>query len=111
MYDFVPFQVERLKLISENTDDIHQANNLSNLEYVKLLVPEDKEQTPLEPSLPSHILSLHALRALPLLEQCRQLLKDGNKVKTTFLLYIHILFLISSPSNSVSTAPDGSSWW
>lgn len=43
-----------------------------------MLVPEDQEQTPLEPSLPSHVLSLHALRALPILEQCRLLLKDGS---------------------------------
>lgn len=72
------FQVQRLKLISDNVEDIGQAKNLTDLEYVRLLIPEDKEQTPLEPSLPSHVLSLHALRAQPILEQCRQLLKDGT---------------------------------
>ena len=45
---------------------------------MKLLVPEDKEQAPLEPSLPSHVLSLHALRGLPLQEQVRLLLKEGR---------------------------------
>lgn len=71
-------QVQKLKLISDNLEDIGQAKNLSDMEYVRLLIPEDKEQTPLEPTLPSHVLSLHALRALPILEQCRQLLKDGK---------------------------------
>lgn len=55
-----------------------QTKNLTDTEYVRLLIPEDKEQIPLEPTLPSHVLSLHALRALPILEQCRLLLKDGK---------------------------------
>lgn len=74
----IVLQVERLKLLTDNVDDVGQVKSLNNIEYVKLLVPEDKEQTPLEPTQPSHVLSLHSLRALPLLEQCRQLLKDGK---------------------------------
>ncbi|KAJ8957437.1 hypothetical protein NQ318_004917 [Aromia moschata] len=35
--------VERLKLISDNTDDNSQANTLGDIEYVKLLVPQDQE--------------------------------------------------------------------
>lgn len=70
--------MEKLKLFTENTEDIGQATNLNNTEYLRLLIPEDQEQAPLEPTLPSHLLSLHALRALPLLEQCRILLKDGK---------------------------------
>ncbi|CAH1987468.1 unnamed protein product [Acanthoscelides obtectus] len=73
-----PSCVERLKLISDCADDLSQAKVLSNSEYVKLMIPEDKEQAPLEPTLPSHVLSLHSLRALPILEQCRLLLKDGK---------------------------------
>lgn len=53
---------------------------------MKLLIPEDKEQTPLEPSLPSHVLSLHALRDLPLLQQCKLLLKEGKKKTMSFKL-------------------------
>lgn len=82
-------QLERLKLIADYTHDIGQTNDLTDTEYVKLLIPEDQEQTPLEPSLPSHVLSLHALRALPILEQCRLLLKDGiNDIFWLNLYYI-----------------------
>ncbi|KAL1517071.1 hypothetical protein ABEB36_000883 [Hypothenemus hampei] len=73
--------VERLKLISDNSDDSRQAESLSKDEYVKTLIPEDKEQTPLEPTLPSHVLSLHALRGLPLQEQCKLLLKDAQIIQ------------------------------
>ncbi|VEN49181.1 unnamed protein product [Callosobruchus maculatus] len=77
--DSTPSCVSRkTKLISDCTDDLNQTKVLSNSEYVKLLIPEDKEQVPLEPTLPSHVLSLHSLRALPVLEQCRLLLKDGK---------------------------------
>ncbi|KAJ8979411.1 hypothetical protein NQ317_015843 [Molorchus minor] len=80
--------VERLKLISDTTDDSSQANTLGDIDYMKLLVPEDQEQTPLEPSLPSHVLSLHALRALPILEQCRLLLKDAQIIQFQQLLML-----------------------
>ncbi|XP_050301715.1 DNA-directed RNA polymerase III subunit RPC5 [Anthonomus grandis grandis] len=73
--------VEKLKLISDNTFESGQAQSLSKMEYLKLLVPEDKEQKPLEPTLPSHVLSLHALRGLPLQEQCRLLLKDAQIIQ------------------------------
>lgn len=33
------------------------------------------------PQLPSHVLSLHALRGLPLQEQCRLLLKDAQVIQ------------------------------
>ncbi|KAJ8929805.1 hypothetical protein NQ314_017402 [Rhamnusium bicolor] len=73
--------LERMRLISDNVNDIGQDTNLADAEYLKLLVPEDQEQAPLEPSLPSHILSLHALRALPILKQCRLLLKDAQIIQ------------------------------
>lgn len=76
--------------MSENTEDQGQANNLTDMEYVRLLIPEDKEQAPLEPSLPSHVLSLHALRALPIPEQCRQLLKDGKYILLEINIWIKI---------------------
>lgn len=83
--------VERLKLISDNTFETGQAQNLSKEEYMKLLVPEDKEQTPLEPTLPSHVMSLHALRGLPLQEQCRLLLKDAQIIQ-----FQQIMLLLAS---------------
>ncbi|VEN48219.1 unnamed protein product [Callosobruchus maculatus] len=86
--DSTPSCVERLKLISDCTDDLNQTKVLSNSEYVKLLIPEDKEQVPLEPTLPSHVLSLHSLRALPVLEQCRLLLKDAQIIQFQQLLML-----------------------
>lgn len=75
--------MEKLKLIADNTEDVSTATSLGDSEYLRLLIPEDQEQAPLEPVLPSHLLSLNALRALPLQERCRVLLKDGKKLITT----------------------------
>ncbi|KAL3272754.1 hypothetical protein HHI36_014215 [Cryptolaemus montrouzieri] len=74
-------KVQKLKLLAENLEDTNQANCLTDKEYVRLLVPEDQEQSSVEPALPSHVMSLHALRALPLLEQCRLLLKDAQIIQ------------------------------
>lgn len=64
--------------MAETTDDIGQAQSLTKSEYIKLLVPDDQEQAVMEPTLPSHIISLHSLRSFPIQEQCRLLLKDGK---------------------------------
>ncbi|CAG9770968.1 unnamed protein product [Ceutorhynchus assimilis] len=80
--------VERLKLISDNLFETGQAQSLSKQEYLKLLIPADKEQTPLEPTLPSHVLSLHALRGLPLQEQCKLLLKEAQIIQFQQLLLL-----------------------
>ncbi|XP_050511536.1 DNA-directed RNA polymerase III subunit RPC5 [Diabrotica virgifera virgifera] len=80
--------VERLKLMSDNTEDISQATTLGDSDYIRLLIPEDQEQTPLEPVLPSHLLSLNALRALPIQERCRVLLKDAQIIRFQQLLML-----------------------
>ncbi|KAK9754708.1 RPC5 protein [Popillia japonica] len=71
-------EIQKQKLIAEDTDDHSQATNISATEYIRVLVPEDREEAQVTPSLPSHVMSLHSLRALPLLEQCRMLLKDAK---------------------------------
>lgn len=77
-YYVIFFQLERLKLFTENTkENAGEALNLPDIAYVKILVPDDKEQSKIEPCLPSNVVSLHALRALPIQEQCKFLLKDG----------------------------------
>lgn len=68
-------QNQKQKLFTEYMHETDQANNLTEIEYLKQIVPKDEEQSINEPSLPSHLISLNALRALPLLEQCRLLLK------------------------------------
>lgn len=80
--------MEKLKLISENTDATGQAANLTHSEYLRVLIPEDQEQAIIEPTLPSHVMSLHALRALPIPEQCRLLLKDAQIIQFQQLLMI-----------------------
>ncbi|CAH1109394.1 unnamed protein product [Psylliodes chrysocephalus] len=80
--------VEKLKLIADNTEDVSTATSLGDSEYLRLLIPEDQEQAPLEPVLPSHLLSLNALRALPLQERCRVLLKDAQIIKFQQLLML-----------------------
>lgn len=78
--------MERLKLFTDNAaEDAGQALDLPDASYVKVLVPEDKEQSMAEPCLPSNVVSLHALRALPLQEQCKLLLKDGMFLLTCWV--------------------------
>lgn len=59
-------------------EDTGQAMNITDAEYVRILIPEDQQQLAAEPILPSHVMSLHALRAQPIQEQCKLLLKDGK---------------------------------
>lgn len=61
-------KIEKMKLLAEETAPTGQAMNMSNSEYVSLLVPKDKGQTAtIEPSNPH--MSLHTIRLLPILEQ------------------------------------------
>lgn len=60
-------------------EDTGQAMNITDSEYIKILIPEDRQQLEREPLLPSNVMSLHALRAKPILEQCKHLLKDGKQ--------------------------------
>lgn len=71
-------EIEMQKLFAENTTNNEDSMNLSNSEYIRILVPEDQEQATIKPSLPSNVVSFHALGALPLQERCKHLLKDGN---------------------------------
>jgi DNA-directed RNA polymerase-3 subunit RPC5 len=81
-------KVEKLKLIAESNEPTGQAMTLSDGEYVRVLVPEDEGQGTTEPSSPSHIMSLHTLRASPILEQCRVLLKDAQIMQFQQLMMI-----------------------
>ena len=81
-------KVEKLKLMAENTEPTGQAMNLTDAEYVRVLVPEDEGQGTTEPSSPSHIMSLHTLRASPISEQCRVLLKDAQIIQFQQLMMI-----------------------
>lgn len=69
--------VQKEKLFAGNLTDSTHNMNMAHTDYIRLLIPEDKEQAQIKPSLPSNVISLHALRELPVLEQCKLLLKDG----------------------------------
>ncbi|XP_045475920.1 DNA-directed RNA polymerase III subunit RPC5 [Harmonia axyridis] len=84
---------QKQKLFTEYMHETDQANNLTEIEYLKQIVPKDEEQSINEPSLPSHLISLNALRALPLLEQCRLLLKGSQIVQ-----FQQILMLLAGSS-------------
>lgn len=70
--------LQKQKLLADNLVDSTHVMNMSNNDYIRLLIPEDKEHAQIKPSLPSNMMSLHALRELPVLEQCKLLLKDGK---------------------------------
>lgn len=72
--------VQSQKLLADSLVDSTHVMNMSKSDYIRLLVPEDKEQAQIKPSLPSNVMSLHALRELPVLEQCKLLLKDGKSI-------------------------------
>ncbi|RZC32116.1 Sin N domain containing protein [Asbolus verrucosus] len=81
-------KVEKLKLFAENVEETGQAMNLTDAEYLRVLIPEGRGQATTEPSSPSHIMSLHTLRASPVLEQCRVLLKHAQIIQFQQLLMI-----------------------
>lgn len=67
-----------MRLVCQNTDDVGHALSFTGDEYLKSLMPLEVEDGGTLPSLPSHVLSLNALKTLPLLDQIKLLLKDGN---------------------------------
>lgn len=79
--DSTASEICKQKLMADSTSDISNVLNLPSDEYIKLLIPEDQEQSIMKPSLPCNVLSLHALRSLPLQEQCKLLLKDAKIVQ------------------------------
>lgn len=67
-----------MKLISLEEDDIGHALQLTKSEYLRTLIPSEDIVENEPSSLPSHILSLNSLKTLPLVDQCKLLLKDGT---------------------------------
>lgn len=67
-----------MKLLSEGQENVGEALNVTGKQYLRLLVPPDQEEAAVIPQQPAHVISLSALKQLPLLEQCRLLLKDGT---------------------------------
>lgn len=93
---------------------------MSNSEYIKILVPEDREKLDAKPCLPSHVMSLHALRALPIDDQCKHLLKDGKCYSCIYIsifTWLEILFLFHinpihfSQNNPLPATVNVTSWW
>ncbi|XP_022917040.1 DNA-directed RNA polymerase III subunit RPC5 [Onthophagus taurus] len=80
--------IQKSKLYAENTEDHNQAKVLTPSEYIRVLIPEDIKEATETPSLPSNVMSLHMLRALPLPEQCRLLLKDAKIIQFQQLLLL-----------------------
>lgn len=72
--------LEKMKLFAEEScETVSPTEQTGNLvDYLKRLVPEDKEHAISLPSLPSNVVSFGSLRVLPLLEQCKLLLKDAK---------------------------------
>lgn len=86
-------ELERMKLVSESQEYVGEALNVPSKQYLRLLVPQDKEEAAVIPQLPAHVISLNALKQLPLLEQCRLLLKDGkvfSRAEKRTLTYIFV---------------------
>ncbi|KAK5640739.1 hypothetical protein RI129_009286 [Pyrocoelia pectoralis] len=74
--------LEKMKLFAEdNRGWVASGEEKDDIvNYLKRLVPEDKEHAICLPSLPSNVVSFSSLRVLPLLEQCKLLLKDAKIV-------------------------------
>lgn len=65
-------------MLTETTEVTGQAMNVTPDDYVRMLVPEDKEKKIVLPNLPLNVMSLHALKALPLIDRCKTLLMSGK---------------------------------
>ncbi|KAF5284395.1 hypothetical protein FQA39_LY17070 [Lamprigera yunnana] len=74
-------ELEKVKLYAEDTRYCHDSKEMKNediMEYLRRLIPEDREQAIILPSLPSNVVSFSSLRKLPLLDQCKLILKDAK---------------------------------
>lgn len=88
-------QLEKSKLYAEDTRQssiVDDSKEDDPVEYIRRLVPEDQEQAIIRPSLPSNVVSFSSLKTLPLLEQCKLLLKDG-KLFVVFLMNINVIMM------------------
>lgn len=68
-----------MKLLSEGQENVGEALNVHGKQYLRMLVPVDQEEAAVIPQQSAYVVSLNALKQLPLLEQCRLLLKDGKE--------------------------------
>ena len=65
-------------MFSSANDESSNNLNLSPKEYLNLLAPPLKEEQFSKANIPSHTTSLSYIRTLPLLDQVRILMKDGE---------------------------------
>lgn len=78
-------QWEKTKLYAESKDVISElaSTEINEKELLSCIASENKEK----PTLASNVLSFSSLRGLPLLEQCKLLLKDGTVLSNYILWY------------------------
>lgn len=101
-----------MKLLSEGQEDVGSALNVSCKQYLRMLVPADQEEAAVVPQQPAHVVSLNALKQLPLAEQCRLLMKDGMKNSDLKKRNVTNSFCFSCSKNlTVPTANDSVKWW
>ncbi|KAK4874932.1 hypothetical protein RN001_014292 [Aquatica leii] len=101
-------ELEKLKLYAEDTRQgtiAKEEKDEDIIEYLRRLVPEDKEQAIIRPSLPSNVVSFSSLRALPLFEQCKLLLQDAKIMTFQQLMMVLVGCEGLTPDSLLKTLP------
>lgn len=70
--------IERQKLFATSTQATGHSLSLTSREYVDTLIPAEKTISNLDAILPPRVISMLKLKGLPLTDQVRNILKDGE---------------------------------
>lgn len=76
--DSINAELERQKLFATTTQATGHSLSLSSNEYVDTLIPAERTISNLDAILPPRVISMSKLRGLPLTDQVRNILKDGE---------------------------------
>lgn len=95
--DSIHAELERQKLFAQTTQATGHSLSLSSNEYVDTLIPAERTISNLDAILPPRVISMSKLKGLPLTDQVRNILKDGEFRQvplgaTTTLWYLWFIF-------------------
>lgn len=76
--DSIQAQLERQKLFATSNEKTGHALSLSNNDYIESLIPAERSISSLDALLPPRVVAMSKLKGLPLCDQIRHVLKDGE---------------------------------
>lgn len=100
----VAADIERQKLFSTSNESTGHALSLSNIDYIEVLIPAERDDSNVDTMVHSNIVCMNKLPTMPLADQIQQILKDGKILfrifKTKFYINLILFFVLISCSQS-----------